>query len=567
MELTLFSKHIPIKDISNSESLLLDIVTFNAIKRTAANAIANGKRDAKALARTDPDTFAIKRLERKRRPDMRTKEGRAAKGSDISLHMRLKHKFGTEDHFTNSAVNEAKAAIASRKELAGIYEHDVRSDMEAVGKKLDATNKTIEKRTQLKSSLMDRSKAKKHGLPVPELAGLDAYIRYDNGAGRFYTQLFGVRKREWGNDYLFELWLDGEIRRLKARARSLSLRKEHLEAKLKTIDDREYSVCFGTKKLFGKRDHYPDHGTWLASWRKHRSSCMMASGRSDARQGNFRVRYDSGRQLLTYAAQDGRLVTMPCCFPYGQELVEASVNTSRKERKAVAWRFTVTGGSILVQCIVNAAMPVRENGCFLTGCVSFDTNYDNLSVTDIDGSGNILSHKVIGFDLEGKSSGESGQVLSNALEEIFRMAAGRHKPVAMEDLGIKERKRMYGSKSTNRKLSRFSYSAVTKLADSKSRKFGIHVEKVDPAYTSQSGKVKYCRKYGISAHEAAAAAIGRRAMGFTEKLPAFLKQELTDKQKRLPAIKQWAAVYGITKKLTVSALYRMPMVMAASVAV
>lgn len=555
------------RNISDGDALVSDIHLFNRIMHTAAAAIVKEKRDTEVLKKNDPDAAMLKHLEAMRRPDARTKEGRMAKGDTLSLHMSLKRKFAAEDHFTNSAVNAASAAIRSKKELSAIYVEDTKADIAAVTKKLNGTKKTLKKRIALKNSLIDISKARKKGGRVPDVKGLDGYIRKDPASGKFYIQVFGVKMREWANDYLFELWLDGEIRKLKARVRSLSMRKTHLEARLSGIDKRKYSVCFGTRKLHGKKASYPDLETWQTAWRKKRSRAMMISGRADARQGNFRVRYDSVSHTLTYKAQSGKAVTMPCVFPYGQSYVDEAVNASKEDRHAVAWRFEITGGSILVRCIVYTPETSRRNDCFLTGCISFDMNYDNISVTELDGSGNILRHKVITFDLEGCSCERSEHILSKALEEVFRMAHSAGKPVAMEDLSIKIRKHMYGDKKVNRKLSRFSYSIITGLTESKSRKYGIYTAKTDPAYTSQSGKIKYCRKYGITVHEAAAAAIGRRAMGYIERLPSFLKAELKDDQKRLPAVKQWAAVYGITKKLKPSALYRMPMAAAAGKAV
>ena len=549
MEITLFSKHIPMRAISSGDALVSDIHLFSRIMHTAAAAIVKEKRSLETLKNTDPHAAMLKHLEDRRRPDARTKEGRMSKGDTLSLHMSLKRTFGTEDHFTNSAVNAASAAVRSKKELSAIYVEDTKADIAAVAKKLGSTKKTLNRRITLKNSLVDISKAKKEGCRVPDVKGLDGYIRKDPASGKFYIRIFGVKTREWDNDYLFELWLDGEIQKLKARIRNLSMRKAHLKARLYGIEKRKYSVCFGTRKLHGKKASYPDCETWQKAWRKKRSRAMMISGRAAARQGNFRVRYDSVSHILTYKAQNGKTVTMPCVFPYGQSYVDEAVNAWKEDRHAVAWRFGITGGSILVRCIVNIPEIRQRNDCFLTGCISFDMNYDNLSVAELDGSGNILKHKVIPFDLEGCSCERSKHILSEALEEVFRMAHASGKPVAMEELSIKVRKRMYGDKKTNRKLSRFSYSIMTGLAESKSRKYGIYTAKTDPSYTSRAGKIKYCRKYGITVHEAAAAAIGRRAMGYIERLPSFLKAELKDDQKRLPALKQWAAVYAVTRKM------------------
>ena len=48
---------------------------------------------------------------------------------------------------------------------------------------------------------------------------------------------------------------------------------------------------------------------------------------------------------------------------------------------------------------------------------------------------------------------------------------------------------------------------------------GVRHVRINPAYTSLSGRVKFARLYGLSAHAAAALSIGRRAMGLSERPP------------------------------------------------
>ena len=64
---------------------------------------------------------------------------------------------------------------------------------------------------------------------------------------------------------------------------------------------------------------------------------------------------------------------------------------------------------------------------------------------------------------------------------------------------------------------------------SRAEKMGVAVFEVNPAYTSQIGKMKYMKRFGISIHEAASFVIARRAMGFKEKLPPVLGALLPEK--------------------------------------
>ncbi|MDZ5610878.1 transposase, partial [Bacillus pseudomycoides] len=53
---------------------------------------------------------------------------------------------------------------------------------------------------------------------------------------------------------------------------------------------------------------------------------------------------------------------------------------------------------------------------------------------------------------------------------------------------------------------------------------------VNPAYTSISGKMKYMRKLGISIHQSAAFTIGRRGLGYKEKVPQVLQPYIPKKE-------------------------------------
>lgn len=82
---------------------------------------------------------------------------------------------------------------------------------------------------------------------------------------------------------------------------------------------------------------------------------------------------------------------------------------------------------------------------------------------------------------------------------------------------------LYGNRKRNKKISQFAYKTMQDLAESKANKYKLALKKVNPAYTSQTGKIKYMRQYGISIHIAAAYTIGRKAMKLKEKVPKTLR--------------------------------------------
>ena len=416
----------------------------------------------------------------------------------------------------------------------------------------------------IKAELVRVSKLRKAKADAPYTIN-SMFERYDRMAGCFQTLARNKVIRQYDNAYLFEVqYVDPKIRSLKNRIRLLDERIARIDAKIQKLQTKLPGICFGTKKLFRMqydRTRYPDHDVWLRTFRKVRNKSLAISGRKDAVQGNFLFRYDTVTHTLTYRTQakrDGSSVYVSFSdveFPYGQENVDKAVTAAKDTRKAVCWRIVDTGGSFLIQCMVDVTPDKCINNCYSDGCISMDSNYDNLSVSELDAYGNVRRHKVIHFDISDTSSGHAEHIISKALDEAFKWCDESHKPFAMEDLSIKHPADRYGSRLRNRLTSRFAFSKITMLTESKALKHSVTIHKVNPAYTSQAGKLLYMKKYGMSIHESASVTIGRRAMGIHEKLPDIIKSQLDKTVSSTERYKQWKAAYKILKHIRPQDMY------------
>lgn len=83
--------------------------------------------------------------------------------------------------------------------------------------------------------------------------------------------------------------------------------------------------------------------------------------------------------------------------------------------------------------------------------------------------------------------------------------------------------------------------------ESRAAKKGVAVIQVNPAYTSISGKMKYMRKLGISIHQAAAFTIGRRGLGYKEKVPKALSNYVLNQHSH-----HWSHWHQLNKRLDVN---------------
>ena len=429
-----------------------------------------------------------------------------------------------------------------------LYYYDIAAKLKEKKKRLKALN-------NIRASLVKRSKAKKDGRRIPAPCSHPIEVYKDE---KWYITCFGKTVSVYENDYLFEIrYLRLKIRQLSGTIKSLIFRKNRLEHKLSRMkEDNGVHICYGRKDYFHKQTTvYKDqHEVWLSGFRKRRNKSLTISGRQDADGGNFLFHYDPLSHILFYRSQTGkRTIAIPnVVFPYGQPDIDRAVTAKKPERHAVAWSIEIHGQSFLIKCMIEAVPDKYINDDYSNGCIGVDSNYNCLAVTETDGSGNMLHHMIIPIDVTGKS-GSNEQSVSKALDQVFALCDKSHKPFAMESLSMKSKPHLYGGKKQNRHISLFSAATITWLAESKALRHEVACVFVNPAYTSQIGKMKYMRRFGLTVHEAASFVIARRAMGIhTERLPLWMRKDPAV-QKKLTAKNAgpgvWKDVYPMTKKI------------------
>lgn len=555
MTKTFFSVHIP-KTFDGSCDIERDIDTFNTAVRSAF-VFDHRQKD-----------FGKSRKEQGL-SDRRTREGRTMVAQEEpSVFRQIKERFGFNTYFANSAVNEAAAVLKSVKELHTANTKEVKDKIASVKQKLSKTEKRLAQLQKTKGDLIALSiyENNPHGRKPKLRMPKGSAETYDKETGSFsiwhYNRKKNVRKllRTFDDAYQFETqYLDGKIRSLRHRVCMLHNRLRHLEAKLASMEEMP-GVCFGSKSFFRKQRtvYKDDHATWLRVFRKRREHGMTISGRKDSRNGNFVFRYDPATHTLLYTSMSGKEIAIPgVVFPYGQEVLETYLSAQAEDHIApIAWRIEKSGGSFLIKCIVTLPETVYKNYCFGTGCIGLDMNADCFALCETDACGNLLHHWIVPFDLEGKTTTQAEHILSDALEEVFAICEEAKKPLAIEDLKDVANTTMYSNKLRNRKVSSFAHTKMTGLILSKSDKYGIEVKVVNPAYTSQIGKVKYMSRYGLSVHEAAAMVIARRAMGLKDRMPKDYVLQLPKEKLTRHHWAHWRHFLKDLKKQRASSFYR-----------
>ena len=378
------------------------------------------------------------------------------------------------------------------------------------------------------------------------------------------TLTFAVRRRNKEdlifNIYTFEVcYLNNKINKLQNKLDNLEFGLNRAKDRLKKLQNNPpKQVCFGGKKLFKKQfTTNIKHSVWKDNFNKARNKSITISGRKDAYQGNFVFRYNNNK--LTFKSINNNEIEIDnLYFPYGQDEVVRALNLPKSQRKAVAWSIEDHGKYYIFKCMIE--LPKNENLNFSKddGIISYDINYDHVAWSNLNRQGSLIGRGIIKFDLDGKTSNQVNNILEEVAKQLCSIAVFYKKPLGGEDLNTEESKSklLYGNSKRNKKLSQFAYQKIIKAIESRAYKDNLYVYKRNPAYTSQVGKLKYMKILGLSIHDSASYVIGRRCLGYEEKIPQIYIKFLSNEMKTKHNWSQWNYISKNLKGIKTEKFYK-----------
>ncbi|MGB8416417.1 transposase [Paraburkholderia sp.] len=329
----------------------------------------------------------------------------------------------------------------------------------------------------------------------------------------------------------------GREAKLRRTAHQNVISLARLEAKLRKVEARLAAnvpgICFGTRKLFKQQHHlelagFDSHESWLDEWQSSRSHQVYFVGSKDETAGNLtcqlHVATDDTYELkvrvpnqLLLPGDNKYLVVRDVTFGYDREALDAALKantalTWRLHRDKRGWRAFV---SFKHRPAEKSSLDVAH------GAIGIDFNVDHLAVTETGPFGNLLRTRRFRLLREDASSGRRNAVLSDALKKAVVWAKEARKPLVAEDLDFTAKKKAIAQLSPKgaRMLSGLLYSKYRQLLEAKCFRAGVELIRIDPAYTSTIGAVKYASRRGWSVHAVAAGVIARRGQKLIERLP------------------------------------------------
>lgn len=294
-------------------------------------------------------------------------------------------------------------------------------------------------------------------------------------------------------------------------------------------------VVRGGKQLARLRHHLDEAGLDVSGWQKRWQAVRMflaADGESGKRFGNETIRVtDTGQVSIRLPAALAHLANAP----HGRYQLDATAEFVHRgaewadriaANRAVAYRIhhdPVRGRWYVTASWQLAPTPVLPLEAALPrGVVAVDMNDDHLAAWQLDRHGNPVGepHRFF-YDLTGNAAHRDAQIrhaLTRLLHHTHRCGAGA---IAIENLNFADgtsREKHGRNKRFRRLVSRFPTARLKARLVSMAAEQDIALVAVDPAHTSRWGaqhwqKPLTTKTRKTTRHDAAAVAIGRRALG------------------------------------------------------
>jgi IS605 OrfB family transposase len=201
-----------------------------------------------------------------------------------------------------------------------------------------------------------------------------------------------------------------------------------------------------------------------------------------------------------------------------------SLKSSETKRygQAITYRFTADKKGWRV--FVSLARPqISIKTLKNIGTIGIDLNANHVALVETDRFCNIIDTETISLNTYGKSKGQTESLIGEAVKAIVARSEKTLKPIVIEELDFSRSVlRENSSNRQKRMLSSFVYSKFRHRA----YRHGVRVYKVNPAFTSVIGRVKFASRYGLTVHHAAALVIARRICRFSEYAPSSCQNEV-----------------------------------------
>lgn len=302
-------------------------------------------------------------------------------------------------------------------------------------------------------------------------------------------------------------------------------------------------LIFGSRKLFEqlKKNHLTGkrRKELKTKWKESRQGNLYSRG-DKSKQGNLNLRFEWINNEVYLRINTG-----------DRQYIYAKVIRSVKRKndkwiefmfmlenayKYGAWfpysvRLKTKNGKIYAFISIDEKLPpitIKKDN----GIIGIDVNaYPfHLALAFTSKDRNLEKYQSISLNELLEINSEKRQYLEwQVAHQIIKIAKEENRAIAIENLEkLPKGKRGDGFAKLRIRLQKWSYKRLLNKIEILAKRNGIEIIKVNPAYTSVIGKLKYAPQYNIDKDIAGAYVIARRGLGYKERLPKNYKELLND---------------------------------------
>ena len=435
--------------------------------------------------------------------------------ADGNVTAYMKQTYGINDYYVTAITTQAAGMLSSQIELKRVHIKEQRQRIKKIKSKIKDEQDRLEKMQFIKSSLIQYYQYGHWEKPYPRCR---LELIMDTWIQPFRQSPIPLNQ--------YERELDQRIRNSKHKIKMLESRLGRNQTKLqKMYTNKPKRVVKGGKSLFKKKDTLGVSDQWRQEFMFARIRNVTISGRHTSKYGNYLCPYHVDTHQLDWRLPAFKGNSMETVHFNGfevyrdQEQYESLFTCPQDQRIAIAYQFRlyIDGNNrpyIVPSVTYETNASCYRNYDYSTGCIAIDLNIDHIAYAELDGNGLPIQTGIVPMNLQNKTTNQAKQIIGDACARVAKLCDDTCKPLVMEDidLSLKKSDALYEPAAKNRVASVFAYRRLDTAMQSQARKHGFVIRKVDPAYTSMLGKIKFMRLYGLSIHCAACIAIGQRGL-------------------------------------------------------
>lgn len=267
------------------------------------------------------------------------------------------------------------------------------------------------------------------------------------------------------------------------------------------------SVTFGTKKLLKSN---------INKFLSKRDSQISYYGDKNEYKQNqqFQITYNAKRNRFDYKIRLDNEFIKYSKYIYGSFYLKDKQakneirNILKFRDRPLSYKIIKCNNKLYLHIMFKYNKPVKVDDS--KGVLGIDFNKGFITMSHIDENGKLLKLYKMTYIHKAKT-GICDNSLNNLVNDIIKISLDTNKIIVIEDLkSLNNKKLISDNKKYNSMINLLKFSKFKEKLINKSCKVGSDIKLINPAYTSQIAKNKYCYTMKLNVHSGASYVIARR---------------------------------------------------------